>query len=111
MDEYLCATGVSQLAISETQKYGHVTYFFNGNRSGKFDDKLDTYVEIRSDVVPFEQRPWMKCAEITDKVIEAIESGAYRMIRRALCRRPYERGRLAPSAHHCRQVRNEPGSH
>ena len=81
MDEYLCATGVSQLAISETQKYGHVTYFFNGNRSGKFDDKLDTYVEIRSDVVPFEQRPWMKCAEITDKVIEAIESGAYRMIR------------------------------
>ena len=81
MDEYLCATGVSQLAVSETQKYGHVTYFFNGNRSGKFDDKLDTYVEIRSDVVPFEQRPWMKCAEITDKVIEAIESGAYRMIR------------------------------
>lgn len=81
MDEYLCATGVSQLAVSETQKYGHVTYFFNGNRSGKFDETLDTYVEIRSDVVPFEQRPWMKCAEITDKVVEAIESGAYRMIR------------------------------
>lgn len=81
MDEYLCATGVSQLAVSETQKYGHVTYFFNGNRSGKFDETLDTYVEIRSDVVPFEQRPWMKCAEITDKVIEAIEGGTYRMIR------------------------------
>ncbi len=81
MDEYLCATGVCQLAISETQKYGHVTYFFNGNRSGKFDEALDNYIEIRSDVVPFEQRPWMKCAEITDKVIEAIESGKYRMIR------------------------------
>ena len=81
MDEYLCATGVSQLAVSETQKYGHVTYFFNGNRSGKFDETLDTYVEIRSDVVPFEQRPWMKCAEITDVVVDAIGSGKYGMIR------------------------------
>ncbi len=81
MDEYLCASGVKQLAVSETQKYGHVTYFFNGNRSGKFDEVLDEYVEIRSDIVPFEQRPWMKCAEITDTVISAIESGEYRMIR------------------------------
>ena len=81
MDEYLCATKVHQLAISETQKYGHVTYFFNGNRSGKFDETYDDYMEIPSDVVPFEQRPWMKCAEITDKVIEAIESGKYQMIR------------------------------
>ena len=81
MDEYLCATGIAQLAVSETQKYGHVTYFFNGNRSGKFDETLDTYLEIRSDVVPFEQRPWMKCAEITDVVVDAIASGKYRMIR------------------------------
>ena len=81
MDEYLCASGVKQLAVSETQKYGHVTYFFNGNRSGKFDEVLDEYVEIRSDIVPFEQRPWMKCAEITDTVISAIESGDCRMIR------------------------------
>ena len=81
MDEYLCASGISQLAVSETQKYGHVTYFFNGNRSGKFDEKLDEYMEIRSDVVPFEQRPWMKCAEITDVVVEAIASGKYNMIR------------------------------
>ncbi len=81
MDEYLCATGVRQIAVSETQKYGHVTYFFNGNRSGKFDEKLDEYVEIRSDVVPFEQRPWMKCAEITDFVVEAIENRRADMIR------------------------------
>jgi len=81
MDEYLCASKVKQLAISETQKYGHVTYFFNGNRSGKFDEVYDEYVEIRSDVVPFEQRPWMKCAEITDAVVEAIASGKYQMIR------------------------------
>jgi 2,3-bisphosphoglycerate-independent phosphoglycerate mutase len=81
MGEYLAATGVRTLAISETQKYGHVTYFFNGNRTGKFDEKLEDYVEIKSDVVPFEQRPWMKCAEITDAVIKAIGSGKYDFIR------------------------------
>ena len=81
MDEYLCASKVRQLAISETQKYGHVTYFFNGNRSGKFAEEYDDYVEIPSDVVPFEQRPWMKCAEITDAVVAAIADNKYRMIR------------------------------
>ena len=81
MGEYLCACGEKQLAISETQKFGHVTYFFNGNKSGKFDDKLEDYIEVPSDVVPFEQRPWMKSAEITDKVVDAIESGEYGMIR------------------------------
>lgn len=81
MGEYLSGTGITQLAISETQKYGHVTYFWNGNRSGKFNDKLETYIEIRSDVVPFEQRPWMKCAEITDKLIECLRSGEYKCLR------------------------------
>ena len=81
MSEYLAATGVNQLAISETQKYGHVTYFWNGNRSGKFSEELETYIEIPSDVVPFEQRPWMKCAEIADKLIECIESGEYKYLR------------------------------
>lgn len=81
MGEYLANTGISQYAISETQKYGHVTYFWNGNRSGKFSEDLETYVEVPSDVVPFEQRPWMKCAEITDLLIEALESGKYDCIR------------------------------
>ena len=81
MGEYLANTGVSQLAISETQKYGHVTYFWNGNKSGKFSEELETYIEVPSDVIPFEQRPWMKCAEITDKLIECLESGKYRYLR------------------------------
>ncbi|MBQ9495263.1 MAG: 2,3-bisphosphoglycerate-independent phosphoglycerate mutase [Treponema sp.] len=81
MGEYLVKSGVRLLAISETQKYGHVTYFFNGNKLGKFDDALEDYEEVKSDVVPFEQRPWMKCAEITDKVIDAIKSGKYAHIR------------------------------
>ena len=81
LGEYLCASNVRQFAISETQKYGHVTYFFNGNRTGKFDEALETYQEIPSDIIPFEQRPWMQCAEITDAVIAAIESGKYQFIR------------------------------
>ena len=81
MGEYLADNGISQLAISETQKYGHVTYFWNGNKSGKFNDALETYIEVPSDVVPFEQRPWMKCAEITDKLIECLESGKYNSLR------------------------------
>jgi 2,3-bisphosphoglycerate-independent phosphoglycerate mutase len=79
--EYLVKAGVKQLAISETQKFGHVTYFFNGNRSGKFDEALEDYIEIPSDIVPFEERPWMKAAEITDRVVEAIADGEYRFIR------------------------------
>ncbi len=81
MGEYLVASEVRLLAISETQKYGHVTYFFNGNRQGKFSETYEDYVEVPSDRVPFEQRPWMKCAEITDKVLEAIDSGKYAFIR------------------------------
>ena len=81
MTEYLVSAGVNSLAISETQKYGHVTYFWNGNKSGKFSEELETYIEIPSDVVPFEERPWMKCAEITDKLIECLRSGEYKYLR------------------------------
>lgn len=81
MGEYLAGTGVHQFAISETQKYGHVTYFWNGNKSGKFDEATEEYEEILSDVVPFEQRPWMQCALIADRLIEVIGSGKYEYIR------------------------------
>ncbi len=69
MGEYLARNGIPQLACSETQKFGHVTYFWNGNRGGKFDEATETYIEVPSDRVPFEQRPWMKAAEIADTVI------------------------------------------
>lgn len=81
LGEYLAGSGISQYAVSETQKYGHVTYFWNGNRSGKFDPALEAYTEIPSDNVPFEQRPWMKAAEITDDLIERIQSGKFRALR------------------------------
>lgn len=81
LSEQLVKQGIKSYAVSETQKYGHVTYFWNGNRSEKFDDKLEVWEEVPSDRVSFDQRPWMKAAEVTDKVIEAIESGAYGFIR------------------------------
>jgi 2,3-bisphosphoglycerate-independent phosphoglycerate mutase len=81
MGEFLCRRGIRQMAVSETQKFGHVTYFWNGNRSGKFDDALEEYIEVPSDRVPFEERPWMKSAEITDRVIEAMRSGKFDFIR------------------------------
>ena len=81
MGEYLANTGVTQYALSETQKFGHVTYFWNGNKSGKFDEKTELYEEVPSDVIPFEQKPWMKCVEITEKLIEKAEEGNYRFMR------------------------------
>jgi len=81
MGEYIARAGLPQLAISETQKYGHVTYFWNGNRSGAFDEEVETYVEIPSDDRPFEERPWMKAAEITDRLIEELQTGRYRHAR------------------------------
>ena len=81
LTELLVAAGVPQYAVSETQKYGHVTYFWNGNKTEKFCETLETYQEIISDVVPFEQRPWMKAAETTDRIIDAIKSKKYGFIR------------------------------
>ena len=79
MGEWFSQAGLNQFACSETQKFGHVTYFWNGNRSGKFAG--ETWQEVPSDVVPFEQRPWMKAAEITDAMIAALHSGEYKTLR------------------------------
>ncbi len=81
ISEYLTLSNCRQYAISETQKFGHVTYFWNGNRSGKFDDKMETYEEIPSDRVEFDKRPWMKAAEITDRVIYTLRNEKYDFLR------------------------------
>jgi len=81
LSEYLAANNVSQFAVSETQKFGHVTYFWNGNNSAKFDPKTEEWVEIESDRVPFDQAPRMKADEIASRAIEALESGKHRFIR------------------------------
>ncbi len=81
LSELLVANKLNQYAVSETQKFGHVTYFWNGNKSEKFSEELETFKEIPSDKVSFDERPWMKSAEITDDLIEAIKSEKYDFIR------------------------------
>ena len=81
LTEVMVAAGINEYAVSETQKYGHVTYFWNGNRSGKVSEALETYEEIPSDVIPFEQAPAMKSKEITEKMVTAMASGKYQFLR------------------------------
>jgi 2,3-bisphosphoglycerate-independent phosphoglycerate mutase len=78
LSQYLCAEGVRSFAVAETQKYGHVTYFWNGNRSGYIDPALETYVEIPSDRIEFDKAPAMKAREVTAKAIELLNSGKTR---------------------------------
>jgi 2,3-bisphosphoglycerate-independent phosphoglycerate mutase len=78
MGEFLCAEGIRSFAISETQKFGHVTYFWNGNKSGYIDESLETYIEIPSDNVEFDTTPAMKVREITAETIDLLRSGEYR---------------------------------
>ncbi len=106
LGQYLSHNGITQLAAAETQKYGHVTYFWNGNCSGLYDpasaayletaaetvtadsytatrrrSDLETYLEIRSDRLPFEQRPWMKAGEVTQAVLDQVRRTNPRFVR------------------------------
>ena len=81
LTEVLCKAGIHEYAVSETQKYGHVTYFWNGNRSGKVDENLEVYDEVPSDVIPFDQAPAMKSKEITDKMVENMASHQFQFLR------------------------------
>ena len=77
LNRFLGSRGISELAISETVKFGHVTYYFNGNSYMKAPG--EEHIEINSDTEAFETRPWMKTAEITDEVIKNLSS--YKFVR------------------------------
>lgn len=81
LTEELIKYNINELAVSETQKFGHVTYFWNGNRQDKFDENLETYIEIPSDNISFDKAPAMKAREITDKVIEEMKTNKYQFVR------------------------------
>jgi 2,3-bisphosphoglycerate-independent phosphoglycerate mutase len=81
LGERLARTGKTQLAIAETQKFGHVTYFWNGNRSGCFDTALERYIEVPSDLRPFDERPWMKAAEVTDALLDELARQRWDFVR------------------------------
>ena len=71
LNQFLGARGVSQLAVSETVKFGHITYYFNGNSYDKAEGEV--HHEVESYTQPFETRPWMRSAEITDAVIDNLD--------------------------------------
>ena len=78
LSEFLIDRKLRQFACSETQKFGHVTYFWNGNRSGYVDRCLEEYLEVPSDEgVGFNQRPWMKAAEIIDATVARMHDGSF----------------------------------
>jgi 2,3-bisphosphoglycerate-independent phosphoglycerate mutase len=78
LGEFLTKSNVRQFACSETQKYGHVTYFWNGNRSGYFDKKFEEYLEIPSDSnITFDQKPAMKASEITNETIKRMRANSF----------------------------------
>lgn len=77
LNSFLGSRGIRQLAVSETVKFGHITYYFNGNSYKKAIG--EDHIEIPSDTQPFDTRPWMKSAEITDAVIENLDK--YKFIR------------------------------
>jgi len=81
VSEYLVHNGVSQLATAETQKFGHVTYFWNGNNSEKFDAEFESWVEVPSDDVPFDREPQMKARDVCAVVADDLRTRSHRFIR------------------------------
>uniref|UniRef100_A0A0D9VTL7 phosphoglycerate mutase (2,3-diphosphoglycerate-independent) n=1 Tax=Leersia perrieri TaxID=77586 RepID=A0A0D9VTL7_9ORYZ len=80
--EYLAHNGIRTYACSETVKFGHVTFFWNGNRSGYFNQNLEKYEEIPSDIgIPFNEQPKMKAVEIAEKARDAILSRKFDQVR------------------------------
>ena len=77
LNQFLGRNGISQLAVSETVKFGHITYYFNGNSYDKAEK--EDHIKIDSDTLPFDTRPWMKSAEITDAVLDNLDK--YKFIR------------------------------
>ena len=81
VSEVIARAGLRQLAASETQKYGHMTYFWNGNRSDPFNPDTETYIDIPSDQIEFDKAPRMKAAETADYVVKALQEGGYDFLR------------------------------
>ncbi len=71
--EYVVKNGLKRFSVSETQKYGHVTYFYNGNRAAMFDETKEQYTQIPSYLQKENTRPWMKSAEVTDAALAALD--------------------------------------
>jgi 2,3-bisphosphoglycerate-independent phosphoglycerate mutase len=79
LPEYLAANGLTQLRIAETEKYAHVTFFFNGGREEPFPGEERILVPSPR-VATYDLKPEMSCPEVTDRLVEAIGSGRFDFI-------------------------------
>ena len=79
LGEYLAKLGKTQLRIAETQKYAHVTFFFNGGEEKQFEGE-DRILIKSPDVETFDMKPEMSAYEVTDAVVDAINSDKYDVI-------------------------------
>jgi 2,3-bisphosphoglycerate-independent phosphoglycerate mutase len=75
--DVLAAHGLTQLRLAETEKYAHVTYFFNGGRETELTGETRTLIPSNRSVATYDLAPEMRAGEITDAAIAAIESGGY----------------------------------
>ena len=75
--EILAREGLRQLRLAETEKYAHVTYFFNGGREDQFEGEQRELIPSDRSVPTYDLAPGMRAREITDAAIKAVESGAY----------------------------------
>jgi 2,3-bisphosphoglycerate-independent phosphoglycerate mutase len=79
LGEYLSSLGLNQLRIAETEKYAHVTFFFNGGVE-KANDKEDRELIASPKVATYDLQPEMSAYEVTEKVIEKIEEDKYDVV-------------------------------
>ena len=79
LGEEVCAAGLSQLRIAETEKYAHVTFFFNGGREQVYEHE-DRILVPSPKVATYDLQPEMSAPEVTDKLVEAVGSGKYDLI-------------------------------
>ena len=79
LSEYLAANGKKQLHIAETEKYAHVTFFFNGGREAAFEGE-DRILVPSPKVATYDLQPEMSAPEVTEKLVEAIDSDKFDFI-------------------------------
>ncbi|MBD3192462.1 MAG: 2,3-bisphosphoglycerate-independent phosphoglycerate mutase [Candidatus Heimdallarchaeota archaeon] len=82
LSDYCCANDITSFAIAETHKFGHITYFWNGNNSGYICPEKEVYVEVKSEpneMIP--EHPEMKAVEVCDETIKALKSQKYQFVR------------------------------
>jgi 2,3-bisphosphoglycerate-independent phosphoglycerate mutase len=82
LSKYLCNEHIKQYALAETHKFGHITYFWNGNKEGYVCKDYEKYVEIKSDPSEMiETHPKMKAFEVKEELLRALESQTYDFLR------------------------------